>query len=312
MANSELQLVGGLLIGGNWDLDGFGKLFGRLTSEVKHTGELTRFIGYEGVAGEDVRVRFFGIEVSRIDDIPKGMAAWDISGDTWTVSNEQGVVWRNKLAWQWVDWPGSGRLIGEFTAPCPLEWSPSPLEFRLTAHAYTAPGGNLDDDVHLVDYDPSWPRQFEEMARWIREELGDAALRVEHYGSTAIPGMPAKPIIDILVEIPSFAEAHRSVLARFNYLEWEYWWYSGHMVFIKREKPMGQRTHHIHVAPADHEIWKGLAFRDYLISHPEEASRYAALKRELSARHRTDRERYTVAKSDFVREITAKALHGGG
>jgi len=65
------------------------------------------------------------------------------------------------------------------------------------------------------------------------------------------------------------------------------------------------------MAPAGHEIWNGLAFRDYLRSHPEDAARYVALKRELAGRHRTDRERYTEAKGAFVREMTEKALGQG-
>jgi GrpB-like predicted nucleotidyltransferase (UPF0157 family) len=80
------------------------------------------------------------------------------------------------------------------------------------------------------------------------------------------------------------------------------------MTFIKRQKLMGRRTHHVHMAPRDHRLWEGLAFRDYLMSHPREVSRYAALKRELAKTYRQDRERYTQAKTEFVREITSKAL----
>jgi GrpB-like predicted nucleotidyltransferase (UPF0157 family) len=170
-------------------------------------------------------------------------------------------------------------------------------------------GNASNDDVELVDYDPSWPQQFTEFATWLCDLLGvDVALRIEHYGSTAIPGIPAKPIIDVLVEIPSFAEAKRVTIPRLNSERWEYWWYSDHMTFIRRERLMGRRTHHVHMAPRGHRLWEGLAFRDYLISHPQEVSRYAALKRELAENYRQDRERYTQAKTEFVREITSKAL----
>ncbi|OGN87617.1 MAG: hypothetical protein A2158_07455 [Chloroflexi bacterium RBG_13_46_14] len=165
----------------------------------------------------------------------------------------------------------------------------------------------------LVDYDPAWPDRFDEMAAWLRNTISpEIALRIEHYGSTAISGLPAKPIIDILMEVPSFYEARRNLIPLFNKPECEYWWYDEHMVFIIRDKSMGVRTHHIHVAPKDHRVWEGLAFRDYLRTHPGEAQRYAALKHELAELHGNDREAYTDLKTDFVREITDKALQHHG
>jgi GrpB-like predicted nucleotidyltransferase (UPF0157 family) len=122
-----------------------------------------------------------------------------------------------------------------------------------------------------------------------------------------VPGIPAKPIIDILVEIPSFAEAKERALPLLNDVSWEYWWYDNHMVFFKRETPMGKRTHHVHMAPQRHEVWAGLVFRDYIRSHPEAAARYSELKRRLAVEHRADREGYTDAKSAFVRQATARA-----
>lgn len=313
-----MQLVGEMLVyGEDWDLDSFGSLFGRLARVTEHKGELTRYVRYESVAGSQVYVRFFGIEVDSIDDIPQGMVAWDIHGDIWTLlqpkNGQNEIIRQESIAWNWLDQPTSGRLTGEFTANCPSEWSrdevPADLDFHITANAYFAPDKNCDDDVFLVDYDPTWLQQFDEMAHWLKNALGpDVALRIEHYGSTAISGIPAKPVIDILVEVPSFDEARKHAVPRLNNPEWEYWQYSEHMIFIKRKELMGQRTHHIHMAPAEHSIWKGLAFRDYLISHPDEASRYAELKHELANSHRTDRERYTTEKSAFVQEVTAKAL----
>lgn len=71
---------------------------------------------------------------------------------------------------------------------------------------------------------------------------------------------------------------------------------------------MGQRTHHIHMAPQGHKLWEGLAFRDCLRTHDADALRYAALKHKLAKSYRQDRERYTDAKTMFVKEITSKAL----
>jgi GrpB-like predicted nucleotidyltransferase (UPF0157 family) len=322
----RIQLVGGQrVIASDGDYEDvlrfYGNLFSKLTKKVKYTGNLTRYVGYQSVVGGKDLLHFFGIEVDRIQDIPAGMVAWDLGNSTWTVWGTQDgrdvIISQDDLEWQWLSPSpsGCGRFTGEFTARLPAELgkkeTPDRREFWVSANAYVGLQENdaSDDQVHLVDYDPSWPQQFAEIATWLRDHLGsDIVLRVEHYGSTAIPGMPAKPIVDVLVEIPSFAEAKKRAVPRLNSETWEYWWYSGHVVFIKRKKLMGQRTHHVHMAPQGHEVWKGLAFRDTLRSHPEEASRYAALKRELAAGYREDRERYTQAKTEFVRQVTSRAL----
>jgi GrpB-like predicted nucleotidyltransferase (UPF0157 family) len=119
--------------------------------------------------------------------------------------------------------------------------------------------------------------------------------------------MPAKPVIDVLVEVPSYDDARRVLIPALNDESWEYWWYTDHMIFIKRDMVTGKRTHHIHIAPPGHRLWEGLAFRDYLIAHPETAGEYAALKQELAALFRTEREKYTDAKTAFIRAITDKA-----
>ena len=151
------------------------------------------------------------------------------------------------------------------------------------------------------------------MERWLRREVGpEIALRIEHYGSTAVPGMPAKPVVDILVEVPSFRKVKERALRCTNDETWEYWWYSDHMVFFKRKKLMGERLYHIHIAPAGHVVWNAIAFRDYLKAHSEEAERYVALKRKLAVSYAQDREGYTEAKTEYVKEITAKALTEGG
>jgi len=111
-----------------------------------------------------------------------------------------------------------------------------------------------------------------------------------------------------VMEVPSFALARQRLLPLWDDEAWEYWRYGDHMMFVKRQSLTGRRTHHLHLAPAGHRLWEGIAFRDYLRARPEEAARYAALKRELAGRYREDREGYTEAKAAFVREITAQAL----
>ena len=320
-ARSRIQLVGQQQLNpAEGDHSLIATLFDRLPREVKHTGRITRFVGYDGfIRGQD-HLRFFGIEVDAIESIPDGMIAWDLGDTQWTVwqarDGRQAVVWQEEIAWQWLDVAasGSGRRTGEFTALGPAEWcgrgASQARPFWMFSNAYYDLGKTgFSDDVYLVEYDPSWPQQFREMADWLRSRLGpDVALRVEHYGSTAIPGMPAKPVIDIMVEVPSFDEAKKRVLPCLNEETWEYWWYAGQMVFFKRKSLMGERTHHVHLAPHGHEFWNGLAFRDYLRSHPEDAARYAALKQQLAGRYRKDREGYTNAKTEFVREVMSKAL----
>lgn len=299
-------------------------LFGRLIKEVKNTGNLTRYVGYQSVVSGKENLHFFGIEVDGIEDIPEGMVAWDLSDNIWTVrqakDGQDVVISQKNISWRWIDKSpsGSGKCVGEFavlsSAESITKENSEYRDFWISANAYVKPPEKDadNDEVHIVDYDPSWPQQFEEIAGWLRDYLGtEIALRVEHYGSTAIPNMPAKPIIDVLVEIPSFSEARQHVIPLLNSEKWEYWWYSDHMIhmiFIKREKLMGRRTHHIHMAPRGHRLWQGLTFRDYLISHDKEASRYATLKRELANSYRKDRERYTEAKTTFVNEIISKAL----
>ena len=316
-----MRLVGGLQVDApDGDHSLYHSLFARMTAEVENTGNLTRYVGYESFRDGKDHLRFLGIEVDRIGDIPDGMIAWDLGESTLTVSQakdgQNAVIWRDDVTWQWREQLPSdcGRgVTGEFSARIPAAWSgKGTSEYRhfwVSANAYVAPGKNgCDDDVALAEYDPSWPQQYEEAAHWLRDHLGsDIILSVEHFGSTAIPGMPAKPIIDILVEIPSFSEAKRRVLPLLNSQTWEYWWYQGKMMFVKRHKLMGRRTQHVHMMPSGRSRRERLAFRDHLRSDPKDASRYAALKRELAKSHRKDRERYTEAKSDFVSRIVSKA-----
>jgi GrpB-like predicted nucleotidyltransferase (UPF0157 family) len=247
------------------------------------------------------------------------MVSLELGEEEITIYKHEGdcpaVSWKSRLTWDWLDRSNLQFPTGEFTANVPSDWLSVPgnseVRFIISANSCSQPGKVPDDEVRLVDYDPAWPDGFEEMADRLRTTISpDIALRIEHYGSTAIPGMPAKPVIDILLEVPSFSEARRNLIPLFNRPECEYWWYDEHMVFILRDES-GMRTHHIHAAPKGHRIWQGLAFRDYLRTHPEDAQRYAALKQNLAESHGNDREAYTDLKTDFVREITDKAIQSG-
>ncbi len=300
----------------------YGELFGRLAREVEDTGSLSRYVGYQSRLSETDSLHFLGIEVASIGGIPEGMVAWELDEKSRTVRHAAKgadiIARQDAIDWHWLVESNTvpGRWSGEFTGPLPAgidSEEPAPREFWVSANCYVRPGvQGHSDEVALADYDPSWPDQAREMAGWLRERLGpDVALRVEHYGSTAIRGMAAKPIVDLLVEVPSFVKARETALRVLDET-WEYWWYAHRLIFVKRAGLMGARTYHVHMAPAGHKAWDGIAFRDYLRSHPDDAARYAALKRELAATHREDRERYTQAKAEFVQQVTARALGGEG
>jgi len=153
---------------------------------------------------------------------------------------------------------------------------------------------------------------FDEEARQLRAVLDPALIvGLEHFGSTSISGLPAKPIIDILIAVRSLAAARASFVEPLRNLDYVYWAENpkqDRMFFVKGMPPFGsKRSHHVHVTQPDGEMWQRLAFRDYLRAHPEEAETYAQLKRQFAAEHRTDREAYTEAKSAYVMSVMRKA-----
>jgi GrpB-like predicted nucleotidyltransferase (UPF0157 family) len=161
--------------------------------------------------------------------------------------------------------------------------------------------------VVLVPYDEAWPSLFAEERARIERALGSRAERVEHVGSTAVPGLPAKPILDIMVCVRSLREAECCIRP----LEQLYYDYRGEAgvpgrLFFRKGDP---RSHHLHVTPIGGKFWeRHLVFRDYLRAHPETALEYAQLKHRLAGRFRRDRAAYTEAKTDFISEVVRRAL----
>jgi len=153
----------------------------------------------------------------------------------------------------------------------------------------------------VVDYDEAWPAWFDEIAAPLREALEDVGADVEHVGSTAVPGLASKPIIDVDVVVRS-AEDVASAIERLRRLGYVY---QGDKGIPGREAfmwPPGARRHHLYVVVAGGEPHTAhVRFRDYLRANPEAAARYAALKKELVARHADDPLAYTDAKSEYVR-----------
>jgi GrpB-like predicted nucleotidyltransferase (UPF0157 family) len=165
----------------------------------------------------------------------------------------------------------------------------------------------MSDPVIVVPYDPEWPRLFAQIAAPMRAALGETALRIDHIGSTAVPGMVAKPIIDVQISVAALepVDPFRDPLAELGYV-----FRADNPDRSKRyfrEAPGTRRTH-IHVRPAG--SWPeqlALLFRDYLRAHPEAKGRYGRCKLLLSARHREDRNAYTAAKAPIIWEIVASA-----
>lgn len=162
--------------------------------------------------------------------------------------------------------------------------------------------------VEVVPYDPLWSQMFADESQRILALIGGYAECIEHIGSTAVPGLAAKPVIDILIGVHRLADAphfipplttlgyeyipeHEAVFPERRYL---------HRIIDHRH------THHLHmVEPVSEFFMVQLRFRDILRAHPEEAARYSALKIELAAKYRYDRDAYTDGKSDLINQILA-------
>lgn len=166
------------------------------------------------------------------------------------------------------------------------------------------------DHVEIVPADPSWPTLYAREVDAICQVLGTSGLHLqcEHVGSTAVPGLAAKPIIDILVVPPDDAwprEELRAALALLGYVFWEENPDPTHLFFVKGMPPFGdRRTHHVHVRPSA-PAQAMLAFRDTLRARPDVAGAYEALKRDLARRFPAGREAYTRGKSEFIRHVLA-------
>ena len=163
--------------------------------------------------------------------------------------------------------------------------------------------------VTLVDYDPYWPSKFEKERAALADTIGKWIVgSIEHVGSTAIPGLRAKPVIDIMVPVESLAASQPALPVLIN-RGYEHSPYKADVMHWLCKPSDEYRTHHLHLIPLNSPLWQErLAFRDYLRRDPKVASEYAALKDELATRYRDDREAYTAGKTEFVERVVALAL----
>ena len=171
-----------------------------------------------------------------------------------------------------------------------------------------APLGLANDVVELRAHDDRWTDLFLVEAAQLRSMLGRAILAVEHIGSTAIPAMPAKPLLDMMAAVADDTPV-RDLVSGLAVLGYEDCGPAGvpeRTLFAKG--PPERRTHHLSLVPAGADYWRDqILFRDYLRAHGEAAAAYAALKQDLLRRYRTARPDYTGGKTAFVGEVLARA-----
>lgn len=161
-----------------------------------------------------------------------------------------------------------------------------------------------DNSVEVVPYSDEWPAQFEQARAELSAALGDTASSIEHIGSTAVPGMAAKPTIDILVVVDDIAD----FLARLPAVEALGWDYRAKNTFIGSESHLflrkvvdGKRTHHLHVVrQGSSEIEEYRLFRDELCANPALAADYEEIKWRLAREHAHERGEYVLEKKDWV------------
>ena len=170
----------------------------------------------------------------------------------------------------------------------------------------------MSEPVVIVDYDPAWPERYERLRAPVAAALGELAASIEHVGSTAVPGLAAKPTIDFVVQLRA-AQDLPAAIARLAALGYAH---EGDLGIVGREAfatppGYGVHDHHLYVCAPE---WCGfddqLAFRDHLRAHAEAASAYAELKRALAAKFGSDRNGYANAKAGFVGDVLKRAGRG--
>jgi GrpB-like predicted nucleotidyltransferase (UPF0157 family) len=163
----------------------------------------------------------------------------------------------------------------------------------------------IEDPIIVVDYNGNWSIHYEQEKNKILKALGDTVIDIQHIGSTSVPGLAAKPVIDILLglELPPNA-AQISSLEALGYLYFgEFGIPQRH--YFRRGMP---RTHQIHAVQVNSEFWEThILFRDFLRTHPEAAQQYEALKRHLAVEFRYERDRYTDSKAPLINQLLIQA-----
>jgi GrpB-like predicted nucleotidyltransferase (UPF0157 family) len=167
--------------------------------------------------------------------------------------------------------------------------------------------------VVIVEYTPEWVMLYEKEKELIQKVIGHIAMAIEHIGSTAVPGLGAKPTIDIMVGLHRLAYAEKCIepLGSIGYeYQPEHEASMPERRFFRKGQPPKEQHYHLHMVEKRSDFWKQhLLFRDYLRTHPETVQQYYKLKRELASKYGSNREGYTEAKTSFIESIIAKAKH---
>jgi GrpB-like predicted nucleotidyltransferase (UPF0157 family) len=165
----------------------------------------------------------------------------------------------------------------------------------------------IEAPIEIAEYDVHWPRMFKIEREVLTEVLSPwLAGPIEHVGSTAVPGLSAKPVLDIMAAVESL-EASRDAIAALRTIDYHYAPYRPDVMHWFCKPSPAMRTHHLHLVPHGSPLWvERIAFRDCLRSDPALAREYAALKKHLADVHRMDREAYTEAKAPFISAALAK------
>ena len=171
------------------------------------------------------------------------------------------------------------------------------------------PPNNSQEESSLIvisPYDPSWPIMFEVERQTLGRILKPWIVGpIEHAGSTAVPGLAAKPVIDIMVAVATLA-ASRPAISAAAEAEYMYWPHRADVMHWFCKPSVVRRTHHLHLIPYGSELWQArLGFRDALRADSDLAKECAQLKYHLAAKHRYDREAYTESKTEFVQRVLA-------
>ncbi len=165
--------------------------------------------------------------------------------------------------------------------------------------------------VKLLSYEEQWQSLFEEEKKCLQAVVGNYVLDIQHVGSTSIPGMSAKPIIDIAIAVNNFEEA-TICIAPIEQLGYVYRGENGipRRHYFRKGDP---RTHHLHMCEVTSREWANqILFRDYLSQHPEKAEEYKSLKKKLAQQYDKDRESYLKEKAPFIEEILLLGRQNGG
>jgi GrpB-like predicted nucleotidyltransferase (UPF0157 family) len=163
--------------------------------------------------------------------------------------------------------------------------------------------------VQLVPYNPEWPELFEQEKQLLQETLGSHIINIEHVGSTAVPGLSAKPIIDIIASVGSFSNLD-DISRKLQALGYEY---MPERMFADRKffpkGPRHNRTHHLNIVLKDSASqWQDiLLFRNYLRGNSGARESYQLLKQTLGQQYANDRQAYTTAKAGFIQDILQKS-----